>query len=96
MIGDLYRNFGPPGIPIGMFLIGVILRVAYEWLVVRSGRGVATLVIFGMLFISWLDLAGMGLTDFIYWPLLRQLPLALLAVWFVQWPFSRTKSAVQI
>jgi hypothetical protein len=96
MIGDLYRNFGPLGVPIGMFLIGVVLRLVYEWLVIRSGRGVAASVIFGMLFISWLNLAEMGLTDFIYWPLLRQLPLALLAVWFVQWPFSRIKYAVEI
>jgi hypothetical protein len=79
-----------------MFLIGVVLRLVYEWLVIRSGRGVAASVIFGMLFISWLNLAEMGLTDFIYWPLLRQLPLALLAVWFVQWPFSRIKYAVEI
>jgi len=76
-----------------MHLLGFILRVIYEWLVVRSGRAVSALAIFGMLFISWLDLAGMGLDGFIYWPLLRQLPIALLAVYLVQWPFSRAKSS---
>jgi len=60
--------------------------VVYEWLVVRSGRGVAALVIFGMLFVSWFNLAEMSLVEFTYWPLLRVLPLALISIWFVQHP----------
>jgi hypothetical protein len=36
-IADLIRNFGPWGIPIGMFILGMLLRTVYEALV--DGRG---------------------------------------------------------
>ena len=29
-IGDLIRNFGPVGVPVGMFLLGILLRVIYR------------------------------------------------------------------
>lgn len=38
-IGDLYRNFGTPGVLAGMFLLGIVLRVLYSWLI--EGRAPA-------------------------------------------------------
>ncbi len=32
-IGDLLRNFGPFGVPVGMFILGLILRVIYRALI---------------------------------------------------------------
>ena len=32
-IGDLLRNFGPLGVPLGMFFLGVLLRILYRTLV---------------------------------------------------------------
>lgn len=36
--GDLYRNFGYLGIPLGMFIVGVYLRVLYQTLIIRNYR----------------------------------------------------------
>ena len=36
MLGDLYRNFGFWGVPIGMFLVGVYLRILYGSLIQRG------------------------------------------------------------
>ena len=42
IFGDLYRNFGWWGIPLGMFLLGVILRVVYLKYVLQSiGNGLS-------------------------------------------------------
>ena len=38
VFGDLYRNWGFLGIPIGMFVLGVYLRVIYESLIARGIR----------------------------------------------------------
>jgi len=32
-IGDLLRNFGPIGVPVGMFLFGIVLRTVYRALI---------------------------------------------------------------
>jgi oligosaccharide repeat unit polymerase len=32
-IGDLVRNYGPVGVPIGMFLFGIIIRFIYRALI---------------------------------------------------------------
>jgi hypothetical protein len=44
-VGDLLRNYGPIGVPIGMLLIGIILRVAYSALIenqkITIGRATA-------------------------------------------------------
>lgn len=48
-IGDLLRNFGPAGIPIGMFLLGFLLRVFYSALIeggnLESWKGVLFCVV---------------------------------------------------
>jgi len=36
--GDLLRNFGPVGVPIGMFILGLIMRVIYRSLVENQPR----------------------------------------------------------
>jgi oligosaccharide repeat unit polymerase len=50
-IGDLLRNFGPVGIPLGMALWGFLLRIIYSALidgkVVTAWRAVAYLMLFG-------------------------------------------------
>lgn len=38
MFGDLYRNFGLLGVPIGMFILGVYLRIVYGSLIQRDIR----------------------------------------------------------
>jgi len=39
MFGDLYRNFGFIGVPIGMFIVGLYLRVLYGSLIQHGIRG---------------------------------------------------------
>lgn len=37
-IGDLVRNYGPIGVPIGMFLFGIVLRLMYRALIENQPR----------------------------------------------------------
>jgi len=39
--GDLYYNFGIPGVILGMLLLGLFLRFAYEYLVIHIGTASA-------------------------------------------------------
>jgi hypothetical protein len=50
VFGDLYRNFGFTGIPAGMLLVGIYLRVIYEALIRRgTGGPMAPLLYFFLL-----------------------------------------------
>lgn len=50
IFGDLYRNFGFLGIPLGMFLLGFFLRIIYEKLIVEgNGNALAILAYYFLL-----------------------------------------------
>jgi len=50
IFGDLYRNFGFLGIPLGMFLLGILLRIIYEKLIVEgNGNALAILAYYFLL-----------------------------------------------
>lgn len=51
-IGDLLRNFGIIGIPIGMLILGIILRMIYRTLVERQAPVIWRLVLYFMLLMS--------------------------------------------
>jgi hypothetical protein len=51
-IGDLVRNFGPVGVPIGMFLFGIVLRLIYRALVEDQPRLFWRLTLYFMLLMS--------------------------------------------
>lgn len=51
-IGDLLRNFGPLGVPIGMFLFGIVLRFIYRSLVEDQTRSVWRSTLYFMLLLS--------------------------------------------
>ena len=36
IMGDLYRNFGMAGVVIGMFIMGIVLRIVYGWLMEKE------------------------------------------------------------
>jgi hypothetical protein len=62
LLGELYLNFGLVGVAIGLFVIGVVIRAVYEWLV--SDQATATsLVLFSLLTNSFL-LMGNFSNDF--------------------------------
>lgn len=51
-IGDLIRNFGPWGIPVGMLILGMILRVVYTVLVDGQGFSYWKLTLYYLLLTS--------------------------------------------
>jgi hypothetical protein len=64
-VGDLLRNYGPIGVPVGMFLVGLFLRFAYAALIedqtVTIGRATAY-----YMFLVSLSYEGFYSTIFIY------------------------------
>ncbi len=54
VVGDLYRNWGMPGIVLGMAFMGVVLRWLYERLIVESaGFPMAALCFVALSRVSW-------------------------------------------
>ena len=51
-MGDLLRNFGPIGVPIGMLLLGILIRVVYSALIEGQPFSFWRATLFFMLFIS--------------------------------------------
>ena len=51
-MGDLLRNFGPIGVPIGMILLGILIRMLYAALVEKQDFAYWRIVLFYMLFTS--------------------------------------------
>jgi hypothetical protein len=49
-MGDLLRNFGPFGVPIGMFVLGLIIRTLYASLVEDHGFSYWRVTLFYMMF----------------------------------------------
>lgn len=82
LFGDLYFNFGIPGVILGMFAVGFLMRLIYEGLCSSQTRGLGNMILFGSLLLRWFDISGMGLINLLF-PLVRDLPLGLLAMWLV-------------
>ncbi|MCA1590859.1 MAG: hypothetical protein LC734_10855, partial [Acidobacteria bacterium] len=51
-VGDLLRNYGPLGVPIGMFMFGMLLRIIYRTLVEDQPRRVLRCAIYIMLLLA--------------------------------------------
>ena len=51
-IGDLIRNYGPIGVPIGMFIFGIILRFVYRILIEGQPRRIWRSTLYFMILIS--------------------------------------------
>jgi len=49
-MGDLLRNFGPIGVPIGMFILGMIIRVLYSTLIEGQDFSYWRITLFFMMF----------------------------------------------
>jgi hypothetical protein len=49
-MGDLLRNFGPMGVPIGMIILGIIIRIMYSSLIEGQGFSYWRITLFYMLF----------------------------------------------
>lgn len=51
-IGDLVRNYGPFGVPIGMFLFGIIIRFLYRALIENQPRTMSKVTLYFMLLLA--------------------------------------------
>jgi hypothetical protein len=51
-IGDLLRNYGPIGVPIGMFLFGIVIRFIYRSLIEGQPRSVWRATLYFMLIMA--------------------------------------------
>ena len=51
-IGDLLRNYGPVGIPIGMFLFGIVIRFIYRALIENQPRSISRATMYLMLLLA--------------------------------------------
>ncbi|NOT46630.1 MAG: oligosaccharide repeat unit polymerase [Acidobacteria bacterium] len=51
-VGDLLRNYGPIGVPIGMFLFGIVLRFIYRALIENQPRSISRATMYFMLLLS--------------------------------------------
>ncbi len=51
-IGDLLRNYGPIGVPIGMFIFGIILRMIYRALIEDQPKLVSRVTLYFMLLLA--------------------------------------------
>lgn len=51
-IGDLLRNYGPIGVPIGMFLFGIVIRFMYRALIEDQPRSISRSVMYFMLLLA--------------------------------------------
>ncbi len=64
-VGDLLRNYNPVGVPIGMLLMGIFLRVAYSALVENQKITIGRATAYYMFLVS-LSYEGFYSTIFIY------------------------------
>ena len=61
MVGDWYMNFGLAGIILGMFFMGMLFRLIYEYLIKRTGISFSGVMIYSIL---WLNIIK-GMEDWI-------------------------------
>ncbi|MGQ9765707.1 MAG: hypothetical protein ACUVRI_12660 [Armatimonadota bacterium] len=80
--GDFYLNFGIPGVLVGMFLYGLVLRIPYEYLVVRIGSPIGVWAFLPIILGLGLGLernlaaiSGQALQTFLF---------VLVVIWFLQ------------
>lgn len=82
-IGDLYINFGPAGITIGMFILGIFYRTIYAYL--RPGIDSEPLRIFLYTFLMWPIVSGFEAEiPQLYSGLLKTILFLLVIGWFVK------------
>ena len=79
-MGDLYRNFGWGGVFPGMFLIGLVLRGLYAWLI--EGHAL-TGVRAGIFFLTNAAVGYEGLYSTYFPSLLRILIVGAVGLWLV-------------
>lgn len=80
-LGELYMNFGGLGIPVGMFLIGVISRSAYHWFILH-GKTPLGLMVYLFIYVHLIFIEGwFGST---YSNLMKHLALTTLIVYFLK------------
>jgi hypothetical protein len=51
-VGDWYMNFGVPGIIGGMFFLGLLFRVVFDYLVRRTGASLSGLLVYSIVWIQ--------------------------------------------
>lgn len=56
-VGELYLNFGALGIPLGMFIIGVLCRAAYQWFIAH-GRTPTGVLIYVFVYVHLIFIEG--------------------------------------
>ncbi|MCL5004512.1 MAG: hypothetical protein M1170_01030, partial [Patescibacteria group bacterium] len=61
MVGDWYMNFGLIGIILGMFFMGVLFRLIYEYFIKRAATSLSGVMIYGIL---WFNIIK-GMEDWI-------------------------------
>lgn len=77
-LGELYLNFGPLGIPLGMFVIGLLCRFAYQWFRL-NGRTPLGLLVYVFVYVHLIFIEGwFGST---YSNLLKHLVATSLIAW---------------
>lgn len=60
-VGDWYINFGLPGIIFGLFFMGIIFRLVYDFFIGRAGVSLSGLMIYSVFWIHFIK----GLEDYI-------------------------------
>ncbi len=83
-MGDLLRNFGPVGVPLGMILLGFVLRIVYAALVENGDHSIWRVTLFYMLLtgVSYEGFFGTIIPYMIKYGLISV--IGLLFVWFFQ------------
>ena len=77
-IAELYLNFGPIGVPLGMFVIGMLCRMAYVWFLER-GRTPAGLLLYAFAYVHLIFIEGWFATT--YSNLLKHLLVTAVVAW---------------
>jgi oligosaccharide repeat unit polymerase len=72
--GDLYYNFGLPGVVVGMYLLGIFWRAAYMWLA-RNRSNLGVVLVYAVFFLTGVNCLRTSLQTFIISGLTSSAPL---------------------
>ncbi len=89
-MGDLLRNFGPIGVPLGMILLGLLLRVVYAALVENGDYTIWRATLFYMILtgVSYEGFYGTIIPYLIKYGLISV--IGILFIWFFQLRFNQS------